>query len=1316
MDFLEITEAETKKGTEIYPSFIVNNKTSDLMIRGKDFYAVWVEEKGLWSTDEQDLINMVDHELDKYYEEHRDKWERRPRILYLRRGNNKMIDSFHHYCKEQMRQNYHQLDNKLIFSDQKTGKKDYASKKLNYPLEEGSIYAWDRILSVLYSEEERHKIEWCIGAVVSGHTRNIQKFAVFYGPPKSGKSTVINIIEKLFDGYYCVFDAKAIGSGSNRFALEPFKSNPLVAIQHDGDLSNIKDNTMLNQIISHEKVPVEEKFKGVYEMRFNCFLFMGTNKPVKITDAKSGLIRRLIDISPKGKEKIPRKEYDSLMEMIDFELGAIAWHCQQVYLNDPQCYDDYTPLNMLDASNDFYNFVLENYYSFKKEGQVVMKTAYEDYKKYCEAANAKIMPMRDFKEELKNYFDDYKDRVTLEDGTRVRSFYTGFRADKFEEKWKKKEPANDISQKRSWLTLTAIPSLLDTLLADCPAQYADPDEGRPLKTWDNCFTKLSGIVTSKLHYVKVPENHIVIDFDIPDENGNKCFEKNLEAASKWPPTYAELSKSGAGIHLHYIYQGDPQKLSTVYADHIEIKKVASTGTLLALRRMLTKCNDIPVATINSGLPLKEKKKVVNFESFTNDKALLTAIKRNLNKDNVPGTKPSVELIYKDLEKAYNSGMHYDVSKMKQTIYEFASNSSHHSAYCIKLVSKMKFCSEDIAEAAAAENELPLIFFDVEVFSNLLLICWKLEGAGNKVFRMINPDPDEVITLMRNYRLVGFNCRRYDNHILYARSLGCSLAEIYEVSKGIINKDKNAFFKEAYNVSYTDIYDFSSKKQSLKKFEIELGIHHRELPIPWDQPVPEERWNEVAEYCDNDVIATEAVWNARRDDFTAREILADIAGMTVNDTTNTLTTRIIFGQDRSPQSQFNYRDLSQPVGPERYSEYRELFGDDYEFRVFDNFGLPTYQSYNGGDLPEGYSILPFFPGYTFDAGKSVYLGEEIGEGGRVYSEPGMYGSVWDADVTSMHPHSIWAERLFGPVYSRKFYDLVEIRVAVKKAIKTGNFEDASKMMDGKLSKWLTDADQAGGLANALKIAINSVYGLTSARFENPFRDLRNRDNIVAKRGALFMTLLKQQVQKLGYRVAHIKTDSIKIPDWDEKIFEFVRTFGHEFGYNFETEAEFDRFCLVNDAVYIAHEKDGSWTATGTQFQIPYVFKTLFSHEDIEFADMCETKQVTSALYLDMDEGLPEGEHNYRFVGRVGQFCPILPGCGGGRLVREAVDKEGNIKYDSAVGAKDYRWLESEDIRESCKYDIIDRSYYNSLVDEAVNDISRYGDFEWFRAVN
>ena len=256
----------------------------------------------------------------------------------------------------------------------------------------------------------------------------------------------------------------------------------------------------------------------------------------------------------------------------------------------------------------------------------------------------------------------------------------------------------------------------------------------------------------------------------------------------------------------------------------------------------------------------------------------------------------------------------------------------------------------------------------------------------------------------------------------------------------------------------------------------------------------------------------------------------------------------------------------------------------------------------------------------------------------------------------------------------------------------------------------------------------MYGLTSAKFDNPFRDIRNKDNIVAKRGALFMINLKHVVQEQGFTVAHIKTDSIKIPNATPEIIALVMEYGKRYGYNFEHEATYGRMCLVNDAVYIAKYADtdwcqnaygyspkdctkhgGQWTATGAQFAVPYVFKTLFSREEIAFEDLCETKSVTSSLYLDMNEDLPEDEHRYRFVGKVGQFCPILPGKGGGLLLRE---KDG--KYSAATGSKGYRWLESEMVRVLGKEADIDRSYYRKLADDAVQTISQYGDFEGFTA--
>lgn len=896
LDFLMISTRSTKRGViEIYPKFIIK-KSSDLMIRGGDFYAIWVEERGLWSTDEQDALSIIDKYLDKYAEENKGKFEGHVRIMHMWDAESGMIDTWHKYCQKQMRDSFHQLDDKLIFSNTKVSKKDYSSKRLPYPLEKGNISAWDKLISTLYSPEERHKIEWSIGAIVTGDSKHIQKFMVFYGSAGTGKSTILNVIQKLFEGYYSVFDARALGSSSNSFALESFKTNPLVAIQHDGDLSRIEDNTRLNSLVSHELMTVNEKFKAAYSNRFNAFLYMGTNKPVKITDAKSGLIRRLIDVTPSG-NKLTKREYDDVTKRIDFELGAIAKYCEDIYRKDPGAYDDYVPVSMLGASNDFYNFVLDSYFTFKEQEDVPLKSAWELYKTYCDEANVPYpFSKRIFKEELKNYFRDYKDRYTKND-TRMRSVYIGFRADKFEDEEKEEVQAPKIKL----IEFNSTESIFDKDCGKYPAQYAT-SKGTPSKKWDNVTTTLDDINTKELHYVKVPENHIVIDFDIPDENGEKSLERNVEEASKWPPTYAEFSKSGKGVHLHYIYTGDPKKLSAIYADHIEVKVYSGKSSL---RRKLTKCNNLPIATISSGLPLKGEDKVVNFEAIKTEKGIRTLIKKNLKKEIHPGTKPSIDFIYKILDDAYKSDLNYDVSDMKPAVLSFAASSTHQADYCIKLVNKMQFKSKEPSLPVGSRPEDQIVFYDIEIFPNLFLVNWKYDGEDKPVVRMINPKPAEIEELIK-YKLVGFNCRRYDNHMLYARLMGYNNQQLFNLSQKIINEGKG-FFGEAYNISYTDVYDFAAKKQSLKKWEIELGIHHQELGLPWDKPVPEELWTQVAEYCDNDVIATEAVFHKLKGDFTAREILADLAGMSVNDTTNTLTTRIIFGKERHPN--LVYTDLA-----------------------------------------------------------------------------------------------------------------------------------------------------------------------------------------------------------------------------------------------------------------------------------------------------------------------------------------------------------------------------------------------------------------------
>lgn len=1259
MDFYQIKQKTAKKGViELYPDFKVG-RSKDLMVRGKSFYAIWDEQKGLWSTDESDVQRMVDADLMAKREEIAKTADE---TIFVRKMSDFSSSSWLSYKKyiNNMFDNNHQLDCKLTFQNTEVVKKDYVSKRLGYSLEKGKCDSYEELISTLYSPEEREKLEWAIGAVVSGDSVKIQKFIVLYGEAGTGKSTVLNIIQKLFEGYCTTFEAKALASNNNQFSTEVFKTNPLVAIQHDGDLSRIEDNTKLNSIVSHEEMTMNEKYKPSYSDRINCFLFMGTNKPVKITDAKSGIIRRLIDVHPTGKT-VPNKRYNLLMDKIDFELGAIAYHCLGVYQElGKNYYSGYRPVDMMMKTDVFYNFVEAYYPIFEKDDGVTLKAAYEMYKQYCDDSlvEYKLAKYR-FREELKNYFDEYIDIVRI-DGKQVRNYYRGFLLEKFVVR--AENPKDDIFS--TDLKFRHTTSIFDKECANCPAQYASKS-GTPMKKWDNVKTVLSDLDTTKLHYVKVPENHIVIDFDIKDAEGNKSFEKNLEAASKWPSTYAELSKSGAGIHLHYIYDGDVTDLSRIYDEDIEVKVFTGNASL---RRMKTKTNGGHIATIKSGLPLKGAKQMVNFDGIKDEQHLRNFIRRCIAKEHHGATKPEIDFIFDTLTKCYNNpNIRYDVSDMYQSVLIFAANSTNNADYCLKVLSKMPFKSEE--PSLNVDSGHPIVFFDVEVFPNLFVVVWKTEkGEPNT---MINPTSRDIENLVK-FRLVGFNNRRYDNHILYARLIGYTNEQLFHLSQKIVGNNKTALFSEAYNLSYTDIYDFASaaNKMSLKKWEIKLGIHHLELGLPWDQPVPEEMWDKVAEYCINDVVSTQALFEHLKGDWTARKILAELSGLTVNDTTNQHTTKLIVGGDKKPQSQFVYTDLSK-----------------------------------------------MFPGYIFERGVSTYRGEKVGEGGYVYAEPGMYGNVALLDIASMHPTSIEQLNLFGDTYTKNFSDIKQARLYIKHK----DFASARKLFGGKLEPYLEDESTAKDLANALKTAINSVYGLTSAKFDNKLRDPRNIDNIVAKRGALFMIDLKHEVQKRGYTVAHIKTDSIKIPDATQEIIDFVMEFGKKYGYIFEHEATYDKMCLVNDAVYIARYSDGehkfelstgeeiftSWTATGAQFQQPYVFKSLFSKDPIKFKDMCETKTVSTALYLDMNEGMGEDEHVYHFVGKAGQFCPILPGKGGGLLMRE---KDG--KYNAATGTKGYRWLESENVMALHKESDIDKGYYRDLVDQAVKDISKYGDFEWF----
>lgn len=1313
-DFLSLYWVDNGKGkTTVSAEFVTYPSPKDIMARGGQFYAIWNPEEGLWSTNRSYAYGAIDAYIEKL---------RAARCgntyLFARNASSKVCDRFNHYCEKLLDEITEDgaavsMNSKLVFKSDPPRREDYATRRLKYDMKPGPHDSFDKIINTLYDDDEAHKIIWCVGSIFAGASVNLQKFLVLYGPAGAGKSTILNIVEQLFEGYTSTFDAKSIGSTNNTFSLEAFKDNPLVAIQHDGDLSHIIDNTKLNSLVSHEKMLVNPKYGRQFQQKFNSFLMMGTNSPVKITDQKSGLIRRLIDCKPSGRLLSP-DDYDYHMRQIQFELGAIAYYCKETFENNPNAYDHYKPIEMISITNDFYNFVLDNFNELNQDS-VSLSYAYNLYKAYNEAGNMDTCSLTKFREELKNYYKSF-----------VNNTFYDFKHEMFTKKKEIEKVVEKKSRLPQWLTLKKTNSIFDFDCKEYPAQLCNED-GNPLKGWDYVTTTLADINTEELHFIRVPMNLIVIDFDVKVD-GEKSLQKNLELASSFPKTYAEVSKSGGGLHLHYWYDGDPEELSSMYDDHIEIKVYKGKS---ALRRKLSLCNEEPIAHISSGLPLKERsdKKVLTQMSIESELHLRNLIEKNLRKEIHASTHSSMCMIKKILDDAYaDPKLFYDVSDMQPELVHFALGASNQSEQCLEIIALLHLKKEAPPTAQFEEenpsDETPPVIYDIEVFPNLFVVAWCYDREDYDTYDdiqvMINPSPEDIKRFL-NFKIGGFNNISYDNQILYARAQGYSLLELYKLSQAIVHGETKGFYA-AKHISFFDIYDFASTKQSLKKWEIKLGIHHLELGLKWDKPVHESLWKKVAHYCKNDVYATRCLFHYKdiRSDWIGRKILAEISGLTYNHSNNDHSKAIIFGNDKNPA--LVYTDLK--TGEQFYD------------------GLPYESTATPG-------IIKAFPDYEYVKGEdgrmhNMMRGVELSRGGWVTVRCGAWANVGLIDVNSLHPTSMRQLDIFGR-YNKKFCDIVDLRLEIKH----GNYDRVETMFDGKLKKYLDDKESLKGVKQALKMVINPVYGLTSAQFPNPFKDPRNVNNIVALRGALFMKELYDAVEAEGYIPIHVKTDSIKIADCDEHIVDFCMKFAEKYGYVFDHEATYDRLCIVNKATYIAHscygEHCGEWTATAAQFQQPYVFKTLFSKEEITFEDCCEVYSVKKGdIYLDFNEKLPDvseaekqrdkltslinkestpelisersaladtikAGHDYTFIGRVGQFTPIKAGNNAGELKviidTDLVDAlEEKPSYVS--GSSGYRWMESETVRNLHLEDQVDKDFYRVLVDDAREAIGKY----------
>lgn len=1249
MDFLDVSVKKFTSNNrtvdyEVSPDFIFGD-AKDLVVKGSKFYAYW--NGSFWDTKQKNLFYDIDSLL---WRRARELEDGRPGLRIdvkeIRKASAGKFRLFADFCKACEASDI-SFNQKVLFADHKMQRRDYATTQLTYSPQEGEAVAFKELIGTLYLPKELDKILWFMGALFTNKMYKIEKFMYLYGSKGSGKGTVLKIFRMLFEDYCGTIDLKLLTS-ADQFATGQIQEVPLL-IDEDTDISHIYNDTPLLKLTSHETISVNKKFKEPYDVKFIGLLITASNQRYKVRNVDSGITRRAIVVNPSG-QKVSHTRYNQLMSQIKYELPYIA-HMAISRFEELgfDYYDDYFDVDMAEQTDHIFDFIRSN--AIHMQNGITLKQISELYREYLEDMGWKTDGYKaTIKREALRYFDTMlKDSHV--DGTRVNNYFKGFRWNiAFPEGVVGTTKADDTVVPDNWLEFDHHNEVFNKLAADYPAQAALRN-GNPSEKWDNVVTKLSDIQTNKLHWVKVPLNHVILDFDLKDENGKKNLELNKVAASKFPPTYAEVSKSGQGIHLHYIYDGNVNELDNLVEKNIEIKVYRGKSSL---RRIDKASNNLQLSHISSGLPLKEKKDREMYDQIKEitytEKTLRNFVKRQLGmiegkEPSHPNTKPTIDFIAHEIQKAADMGLEYDITDLRHAVFMRAIRSTNNKDYCLAVFQQIPWSTmrDDEGKTEAKLTNFTkiypkeeLVFFDIEVYPNLFVVVWK-KYHEDEFTRWINPTPDQIEYLM-TFPLVGFNNRRYDNHILYARLLGSSNMELFTQSHRIINEKnaKSGMYAAAYELSYTDIYEYSQKKQSLKRWEVDLGIKHVEMEIPWDKPVPDELIDTVVEYCVNDVDATEKLFDAIYADYVAREILATIAKGSMNATNNQLTAKFIFGDDPRPQDKFNYVKLAS-----------------------------------------------IFPGYEYSFGKSTYRGYETGEGGFVYAEPGVYENIALEDVESMHPNSLVNMNYFGP-YTQRYADLLKVRVLLKH----NKIDEVKQMFDGVLAPFLDNPEYLKPLVTALKIVINSVYGMTSAKFDNKFKHPDNIDNIVAKRGALFMVDLKFAVEEQGYKVCHIKTDSVKVPNADEKIIKFIEDFGArpEYNYKFVHEHTYKRMALINNAVYIAQLEDDTWSPVGAEYANTYLLKRVWTKEELVDRDFFITKQSKGHIYLG-DE----------FVGKVGSIYASKTGA-------ECMWTEDDENFKSVTGTKGYLFKQTD------KFDIedVDFSYYDKVAIDGLKKIMKVGD--------
>ncbi|MCC3359418.1 phage/plasmid primase, P4 family [Bacillus sp. REN16] len=262
-------------------------------------------------------------------------------------------------------------------------------------------------IKVSLSEDDVKTVQEMIGYLATTDIK-AQKAFILYGPGNTGKSVLIDVIERII-GYDYVSNIPFQDLGAKFSTVRLF--GKLLNSYSDLPQGSIKDTGIFKSLVSGDSIHGEDKFEKGFDFRNTARFLFATNKlPSNFVDQSTGFYRRLILIpfqNVVSKENIDRDLNDVLFQERE---GIVQWALvglRRLIKNNHEFTESEDARKLMGEykkSNNSVLFFADECCQLDPVAKISGKVLYDAYKKACLDARLTSVSQREFNVQIVSQF------------------------------------------------------------------------------------------------------------------------------------------------------------------------------------------------------------------------------------------------------------------------------------------------------------------------------------------------------------------------------------------------------------------------------------------------------------------------------------------------------------------------------------------------------------------------------------------------------------------------------------------------------------------------------------------------------------------------------------------------------------------------------------------------------------------------------------------------------------------------------------------------------------------------------------------------